>query len=101
MIMIAIEGLRLLTNKNILVPLDPFLEADPEAQRFLMDDVHVTLREMLQVDGKQMEYPFSWNNMILYYNTAILKRRGSAGGRLDVGRFLGRVRESVAGIGGG
>lgn len=75
-IMIAIEGLRLLTNKNILVPLDPFLEADPEAQQLLMDDVHVTLREMLQVDGKQMEYPFSWNNMILYYNTAIFEEEG-------------------------
>lgn len=75
-IMIAIEGLRLLTDKNILVPLDPFLEADTEAQQILMDDVHVTLREMLQVDGKQMEYPFSWNNMVLYYNTAIFEEEG-------------------------
>jgi multiple sugar transport system substrate-binding protein len=75
-IMIAIEGLRLLTDKNILVPLDPFFEADTEAQSVLMEDVHVTLREMLQVDGKQMEYPFSWNNMVMYYNTAILEEEG-------------------------
>lgn len=75
-IMIAIEGLRLLTNKTILVPLDPFFEADAEAQKILMDDVHVTLREMLQVDGKQMEYPFSWNNMVTYYNTAIFEEEG-------------------------
>lgn len=75
-IMIAIEGLRLLTNKNILVPLDSYFEADTEAQAVLMDDVHVTLREMLQVDGQQMEYPFSWNNMVMYYNTAVFEEEG-------------------------
>ena len=62
-IMIAIEGLGLLAAKNVLVPLDSFLQADPDAQDTLQNDVHVTLREMLQVDGQQMEYPFSWNNM--------------------------------------
>lgn len=75
-IMIAIEGLGLLSAKNVLVPLDEFLAADPEAQDVLENDVHVTLREMLQVDGKQMEYPFSWNNMVTYYNTAIFEEEG-------------------------
>ncbi len=75
-IMIAIEGLGLLSAKNVLVPLDEFLAADTEAQNTLENDVHVTLREMLQVDGKQMEYPFSWNNMVTYYNTAIFEEEG-------------------------
>ncbi|HRW10169.1 MAG TPA: sugar ABC transporter substrate-binding protein [Caldilineaceae bacterium] len=75
-IMIAIEGLGLLSAKNVLVSLDEFLAADPEAQDVLENDVHVTLREMLQVDGKQMEYPFSWNNMVTYYNTAIFEEEG-------------------------
>ncbi len=75
-IMIAIEGLRLLADKGILVSLDPFFEADTEAQQILMDDVHVTLREMMQVDGQQIEYPFSWNNMVMYYNTAIFEEEG-------------------------
>ena len=77
-IMIAIEGLRLLTDRNILTPLDDFFAADPAEQEILMNDVHVTLREMLQVDGKQMEYPFSWNNMVLYYNTDIFAEKGVA-----------------------
>ena len=51
-IMIAIEGLRLLTAKNVLVPLDDFLATDQPAKDILENDVHVTLREMLQVDGK-------------------------------------------------
>jgi multiple sugar transport system substrate-binding protein len=75
-IMIAIEGLRLLTNKNILRPLDEFFNADAPAKEILESDVHPTLREMLQVDGKQMEYPFSWNNMVTYYNTAIFEEKG-------------------------
>ncbi len=75
-IMIAIEGLGLLANKNILVPLDDFLQADAPAQEILQNDVHVTLREMLQVNGLQMEYPFSWNNMVTYYNTAVFEEEG-------------------------
>lgn len=77
-IMIAIEGLRLLTERNILVPLDDLIAADPAEQEVIMNDVHKTLREMLQVDGKQMEYPFSWNNMVMYYNTAIFEEKGLA-----------------------
>lgn len=77
-IMIAIEGLRLLANKQILAPLDDFLAADTEAKNVLETDVHPTLREMLQVDGKQMEYPFSWNNMVTYYNTKIFEEKGVA-----------------------
>ncbi len=56
-IMIAIEGLRLLTNKNILVPLIRSLRPTPaSAASFLMDDACI-LREMLQVDGKQDGVP--------------------------------------------
>ena len=75
-IMIAIEGLGLLASKNVLVPLDDFLSADVDAAAVLESDVHPTLRKMLQVDGKQMEYPFSWNNMVLYYNTAVFEEEG-------------------------
>lgn len=75
-IMIAIEGLGLLTAKNVLRPLDEFLAVDAEAKEILETDVHKTLREMLQVNGKQMEYPFSWNNMVMYYNTAIFEEEG-------------------------
>jgi len=75
-IMIAVEGVRLLASQNILTPLDDFFAADSQANDVLQKDVHETLRGMLQVDGKQMEYPFSWNNMVLYYNTKIFKDKG-------------------------
>lgn len=75
-IMIAIEGLGLLTDKKILMPLDDYFLADPAEKEILETDIHPVLREMLQVDGKQMEYPFSWNNMVLYYNTKIFEEEG-------------------------
>jgi multiple sugar transport system substrate-binding protein len=75
-IMIAIEGLRLLANRQILVPLDDLIDGDPPAKEIITNDVHKTLREMLQVDGKQLEYPFSWNNMVTYYNTKIFTDEG-------------------------
>ncbi|MCY3710077.1 MAG: sugar ABC transporter substrate-binding protein [Caldilineaceae bacterium] len=75
-IMIAIEGLRLLTAKNVLVVLDDFFAADEPANDILQNDIHVTLREMLQVDNKQYLFPFSWNNMVMYYNTAVFEEEG-------------------------
>ena len=75
-IMIAIEGLRLLTAKNVLEVLDDFFAADEPANDILHNDIHVTLREMLQVDSKQYLFPFSWNNMVMYYNTAIFEEEG-------------------------
>mgnify|MGYP000283038466 CR=1 FL=1 len=75
-IMIAVEGLRLLTDKKILMPLDDYFLADPAEKEILENDIHPVLRKMLQVDGKQMEYPFSWNNMVLYYNTKIFEEEG-------------------------
>ena len=75
-IMIAIEGLRLLTAKNVLEVLDDFFAADEPANDILHNDIHVTLREMLQVDSKQYLFPFSWNNMVMYYNTAVFEEEG-------------------------
>ncbi|MYH62834.1 MAG: sugar ABC transporter substrate-binding protein [Caldilineaceae bacterium SB0675_bin_29] len=75
-IMIAIEGLRLLTAKNVLEVLDDFFAADEPANDILHNDIHVTLREMLQVDSKQYLFPFSWNNMVMYYNTTVFEEEG-------------------------
>jgi multiple sugar transport system substrate-binding protein len=75
-LMIAIEGLGLLSSKRILRPLDEFISVDSEASDMINNDVHKTLREMMQYDGKQMEFPFSWNNMVMYYNTKIFEDEG-------------------------
>jgi multiple sugar transport system substrate-binding protein len=74
-IMIAVEGIPLLGSKNILMPLGSFIDADAEAQA-IIDDTHELLLEMLQWEGKQLEIPFSWNNMVMYYHTQIFEDKG-------------------------
>jgi multiple sugar transport system substrate-binding protein len=74
-IMIAVEGVPLLGRKKILTPLESFISADAEAQAIIAD-THPLLLKMLQYEGKQLEIPFSWNNMVMYYNTQIFKEKG-------------------------
>jgi len=74
-IMIAVEGVPLLGRKKILTPLESFISADAEAQAIIAD-THPLLLSMLQYEGKQLEIPFSWNNMVMYYNTKIFKDKG-------------------------
>jgi len=76
-LMIAIEGMPLLASKNVFRDLDPIIAKDPDASA-LVEDVHPTLRAMLQYHGKQMELPFSWNNMVMHYNTKMFEEKGIA-----------------------
>jgi multiple sugar transport system substrate-binding protein len=75
-IMIAIEGIPLLGIKNILADLGPYLVADPTTQNMINTDIPSELTDMLKYKGKQLEIPFSWNNMVLYYNTKIMADAG-------------------------
>lgn len=68
-LMIAIEGVALLGVKNILYDLGPFLDADPATAKMIKDDIAPALTDMLRYKGKLLEIPFSWNNMVMYYNT--------------------------------
>jgi len=74
-IMIAVEGVPLLGRKKILIPLESYIAADAGAQATIAD-THPLLLSMLQYQGKQLEIPFSWNNMVMYYNTKIFKDKG-------------------------
>lgn len=72
----AIEGLALLSDRNIIQPLDPFIEVDQEAKEDLDADVHPTLTSVLTYRGNLWMLPFVWNNMIHYYNYKIFEEKG-------------------------
>jgi len=76
LVMIAVEGIPLLSATKVLRPLDAFFDADPKAREMLMEDTHELLRSMLMWEGKVIEFPFSWNNMVMYYNTEIFEEKG-------------------------
>lgn len=72
---IAIEGAKLLITKNLLIPLDDTMAADPESSE-LLDDVHPELIAPFIVEGKTWLIPHSWNNMVIFYNTKIFEEAG-------------------------
>jgi multiple sugar transport system substrate-binding protein len=75
-LMIAIEGIALLGVKGILADLGPFLAADPTTDKVVKEGIAPALTDMLKYNGKLLEIPFSWNNMVIYYNTKIMKEAG-------------------------
>jgi multiple sugar transport system substrate-binding protein len=72
---IAIEGTRLIVSKELMLPLDDLLTNDPGG-RELIEDVDPALLDAFKVDGKIWQVPHSWNNMVIYYNTAMFKDAG-------------------------
>jgi multiple sugar transport system substrate-binding protein len=75
-LMIAIEGIALLGVKDILADLTTFMAAAPDIQKMVTDDIAPSLTDMLKYKGKLLEIPFSWNNMVMFYNTKIIKEKG-------------------------
>jgi len=72
---VAIEGTRLMVSRGLATPLDEFMKGDPEIDEYLKD-VSPRLLEVFRVDGKTYEFPFDWNNMIMYYNTKMFEKEG-------------------------
>lgn len=100
-LMIAIEGIALLGVKNILVDLSQFLAADPATDKMVKEDIAPALTNMLKYKGKLLEIPFSWNNMVLYYNTKIAADKGvKIPEKMTWDDFL-TVSKSVADVTGG
>ena len=74
---VATEGVQLLVNElKIAMPLDDFIARDQAELQEFFDDVNPQLLDAFKVDGKQYELPYSWNPMVIYYNTARLKEAG-------------------------
>lgn len=75
-IAMAIEGARATITQNLLLPIDSFIENDPEAQD-LLDDVHPALHDALKgPDGTTYYLTREWNNMMIHYNTRMFDEAG-------------------------
>lgn len=76
MIWVAVEGVQLLADLGAIQPLDEYIARDQEAVQDLLDDVDPSLIEPFIIDGQQYLLPYSWNSMLIYYNTARLEEAG-------------------------
>src|SRR5690554_1162303 len=73
---VATEGTRLLVDLELALPLDDLIAADAEALAEFFEDVEPAMVDAFNVNGKQYMLPYSWNPMVVYYNTARLEEAG-------------------------
>jgi multiple sugar transport system substrate-binding protein len=74
LIHMATEGVQLTIRRNLVVPLDEFINS-AEAKE-LLSDIDPALLKGFTVDGKLYLLPEEWNNMVIYYNTKVFKEAG-------------------------
>lgn len=73
---IAIEGMALFGAKDLALPIDDFMKKDTAYVEDLKNDTLPAMWKALSYKGKQLALPFSYNNMILWYNTNLMKQIG-------------------------
>ena len=76
MMWVATEGVEFLVDNELLMPLDDLIERDRDELGEFLDDVTPAMLDAFNVDGSQYLLPYSWNNMVVYYNTARLAEAG-------------------------
>jgi len=75
LIYIAIEGFRIFQENDLIIPIDDYIAASPEAQEVLAD-IHPNTIAPYIVDGKHYAMTFEWNNVCTYINTNVLAKAG-------------------------
>jgi multiple sugar transport system substrate-binding protein len=73
---VATEGVRLLVSLGLALQLDDLIEQDKAELEDFLADVEPVMLEAFKVDGKQYLLPYSWNNMVIYYNTKSFEEAG-------------------------
>jgi len=72
---VAIEGTLLFVSRELPIALDDYMAGDPEIEEFL-GDVNQQLIDPFVIDGQTWQLPFDWNNMVMFYNTAMFEAEG-------------------------
>ena len=80
---IAIEGVALFGAKNLALPMNDFMKKDAEYVQELHSDTPQVTWDVLAYKGKQLALPFSYNNMMVWYNTQVWKQMGMAAPKLN------------------
>ncbi|CAN5434262.1 hypothetical protein BH10ACT7_BH10ACT7_32170 [soil metagenome] len=73
----ASEGVKFLSQNGLIVPINEYLETDPDAQA-IEDDIAPALLQSFAVGDDIAALPNGWNNMVVYYNTAAFDAAGVA-----------------------
>lgn len=75
-IWVATEGVRFLVNLDLMLPLDDLIAENQEELQPYLDDVAPALLDSFRVDDQLYFLPYSWNNMVIYYNKNMFDAAG-------------------------
>ncbi len=73
---IATEGAQLIGAKDLALPLDDLIKRDAAELGDFFSDVSPKLIEPFKYKGKTLALPYSWNNMVIFYNAKMFKKLG-------------------------
>jgi multiple sugar transport system substrate-binding protein len=72
---ISSEGVKFLSQNNLVLPINGYLKSDPDAKA-IQKDIAPALLKSFAVGGDITAIPNGWNDMVVYYNTAMFKAAG-------------------------
>lgn len=75
-IWVATEGVRFLVDKGLMMPLDGMIAEEGDALQPYFDDIAPALLDSMRVDDSLYFLPFSWNNMVMFYNKQMFDAAG-------------------------
>lgn len=75
LMLISGEGAEFIHANDLALPINDYLESDPEAAA-LVDDIAPGLIDGFTVDGDIVTLTNAWNDMVVYYNTDVFAAAG-------------------------
>jgi ABC-type glycerol-3-phosphate transport system substrate-binding protein len=75
---IATEGAQLFAAKDLAYPLDSLIQRDSAELEDFFHDIDPKLISPFKINGKTIALPYSWNNMVVWYNTKMFRNLGIA-----------------------
>jgi multiple sugar transport system substrate-binding protein len=76
LIWVATEGVDFVVKNDLVRPIDDLIQRDQAELSDYLNDVAQPLLDSDKVDGKLYGLPYSWNNMVIYYNKTRFKEAG-------------------------
>ncbi|GAA2231423.1 sugar ABC transporter substrate-binding protein [Herbiconiux moechotypicola] len=75
LMLISGEGAQFVTNNDLILPINDYLENDPDAQA-IQDGIAPGLIAGFTVDEQVVTLANQWNDMVVYYNTDVFAAAG-------------------------
>ena len=75
-IWVATEGVRFLVDLGLMMSLNDLVEQNAEEMQPYFDDTASTLLDGFRIDDQLYFLPYSWNNMVIYYNKNMFDAAG-------------------------